>query len=76
VRPLPPPRAAVQQALLYPDDGAVHPARWVRRLTRAIAAGAKSSNHARADDELDAETVVVAVDGLTATLCRFATVSG
>jgi glycine/D-amino acid oxidase-like deaminating enzyme len=71
VEPLPP---ALEQlftgALLYPDDGAVHPARWVRRLAvRAIAAGAEIVEHTPVQiDELDAETVVVAVDGLTATL--------
>ncbi len=52
------------------DDGALQPARWVRRLAaRAAAAGADLREHdAVAVDELDADVVVVAGDGFTASL--------
>jgi gamma-glutamylputrescine oxidase len=57
-------------ALFYPGDGSLHPVRWVQRLAaRAAAAGAEIVEHTPVRiDELDAGTVVVAVDGLTATL--------
>jgi glycine/D-amino acid oxidase-like deaminating enzyme len=57
-------------ALLYPGDGALHPARWVQRLAaRAAAAGAELVENTAVDpDELDATAVVVATDGLTAAL--------
>jgi glycine/D-amino acid oxidase-like deaminating enzyme len=57
-------------ALLHPADGAIHPARWVRRLAaRAATAGAEIVEHAHADvDEIDAPVVVVAVDALSAGL--------
>jgi gamma-glutamylputrescine oxidase len=55
-------------ALCHPPDGAIHPARWVRRLAaRAVAAGAEIRVHDRVDslDQLDADQVVVATDGYT-----------
>src|SRR3954452_20707032 len=54
-------------AILHPNDGALHPARWVRRLASlAAGAGAELVEGARVEvDDLDAETVVVAIDGLT-----------
>jgi glycine/D-amino acid oxidase-like deaminating enzyme len=57
-------------ALLHPPDGAMHPARWVRRLAAAAAdAGAEIVEGSRVElGELDAGAVVVAVDGLTAAL--------
>ena len=57
-------------ALLHPADGAIQPARWVRRLARLAAqAGAEIREHdAVAVDELDADVVVVAADGFTASL--------
>jgi gamma-glutamylputrescine oxidase len=57
-------------AVLYPRDGALQPARWVQRLAaRAAAAGAEIVEHTPVRiDELDASTVVVATDGLTAAL--------
>jgi gamma-glutamylputrescine oxidase len=53
-------------ALLNPRDGALQPARWVRRLAaRATRAGADIREHERvtAIRELDAAAVVVASDG-------------
>ena len=53
-------------AILHPEDGALHPARWVRRLaSRAAEAGAEIREGARVTslDELDAEHVVIASDG-------------
>jgi gamma-glutamylputrescine oxidase len=53
-------------AQLNPRDGALQPARWVRRLARlAVEAGAEIREHERvtAVGELDAETLVVASDG-------------
>jgi gamma-glutamylputrescine oxidase len=53
-------------ALLHPRDGALQPARWIRRLAAAAAdAGAAICEHERVDslDELEAEKVVVATDG-------------
>jgi len=57
-------------AVLCPGDGALQPARWVQRLAaRAAAAGAEIVEHTPVRiDELDAGTVVVATDGLTAAL--------
>jgi gamma-glutamylputrescine oxidase len=57
-------------ALLHPGDGALHPARWVRRLAaHAVAAGAelREGEEVRVDD-VDADVVVVACDGWTASL--------
>jgi gamma-glutamylputrescine oxidase len=53
-------------AIAHPGDGALQPARWVRRLGRLAAeAGADVREHSRVAslDELDADHVVVATDG-------------
>jgi glycine/D-amino acid oxidase-like deaminating enzyme len=53
-------------AMFHPPDGAVQPARWVRRLAaRAAEAGADLREEIRVEsiDELRAEHVVVATDG-------------
>jgi len=57
-------------AILHPADGALHPARWVRRLAEAAAAaGAEIVEGRSVDiDALDADAIVVAVDGLTSAL--------
>ena len=57
-------------AILHPDDGALFPARWVRRLARRAAeAGADvRENETVRVDELDADVVVAAGDGFTASL--------
>jgi glycine/D-amino acid oxidase-like deaminating enzyme len=63
----PPLDALFAGAILHPFDGALHPARWVRRLASiAAAAGAElvEGVHAEVED-VDADTVVVAVDGST-----------
>jgi gamma-glutamylputrescine oxidase len=53
-------------ALLHPRDGSLQPARWVRRLAAlAAGAGAEIREGSRAVlADLEAETVVVATDGL------------
>jgi gamma-glutamylputrescine oxidase len=53
-------------ALLHPEDGAIQPARWVRRLAGlAIDAGAEIVEESQVDLKgLDAPAVVVAADGL------------
>ncbi len=57
-------------AILHPHDGALYPARWVRRLAaHAAAAGAEiREGEAAAVDEVDADAIVVAGDGFTAAL--------
>jgi gamma-glutamylputrescine oxidase len=57
-------------AIHHPRDGALSPARWVRRLAaHAAAAGADIREGERvAVDEVDADAVVVAGDGFTAAL--------
>jgi glycine/D-amino acid oxidase-like deaminating enzyme len=53
-------------AMFHPPDGAVQPARWVRRLAgHAAEAGADLREETRVEslDELEAEHVVVATDG-------------
>jgi glycine/D-amino acid oxidase-like deaminating enzyme len=57
-------------AILHPHDGALVPARWVRRLAQhAIEAGADIRQRERVDvEELDADVVVVAADGFTASV--------
>jgi glycine/D-amino acid oxidase-like deaminating enzyme len=64
---LPPPLAGrFLGAIRHPSDGALQPARWVRRLAaRAAEAGAEIREHTRVQhvDELPAERVVVATDG-------------
>jgi glycine/D-amino acid oxidase-like deaminating enzyme len=60
-------RARFAAALLHPNDGAIQPARWVRSLARRAAeAGAELLEHSRVGslDDLEAERVVVATDGL------------
>jgi len=54
-------------AILHPRDGALQPARWVRRLAQHAAdAGAEIVENARVDvASLDAPAVVVAADGFT-----------
>lgn len=61
----PPLDALYLGAILHPGDGALHPARWVRRLAaRAAAAGADLREHAAVTvDAVDADVVVVAADG-------------
>ena len=56
--------------ILHPTDGALQPARWVRRLAaHAVAAGADvREGDAVLVDELDADVIVVAGDGFTAGL--------
>ena len=61
-------RGLFRGGILHPPDGALHPARWVRRLARLAAeAGAEILEHAPVASlaELDAEQVVVATDGYT-----------
>ena len=57
-------------AILHPPDGALQPARWVRRLAaHAAEAGADvREGDAVRVDELDADVIVVAGDGFTAGL--------
>ena len=57
-------------AIHHPPDGALQPARWVRRLAaHAAAAGADVREHEPVRvDSLDADVVVVAGDGFTASL--------
>jgi glycine/D-amino acid oxidase-like deaminating enzyme len=53
-------------AIVNPDDGALFPGRWVRRLASgAVEAGADVRERTRVTslDELDAEQVVIASDG-------------
>ncbi|HET8606542.1 MAG TPA: FAD-binding oxidoreductase, partial [Gaiellaceae bacterium] len=60
------PEGPFHGAILHPEDGALQPARFVRRLAaRAAAAGAEIREHDRVDDvdALDADHVVVATDG-------------
>jgi gamma-glutamylputrescine oxidase len=63
----PPLRGRFAAALLHPPDGAIQPARWVRSLARLAAeAGAELREGSRVGslDELEADRVVVATDGL------------
>jgi glycine/D-amino acid oxidase-like deaminating enzyme len=57
-------------ALLHPNDAALQPARWVRRLAHhAAAAGADVREHERvALDDLSEDAVVVCGDGFTASV--------
>jgi len=61
----PPLDALYLGAILHPDDGSLHPARWVRRLAaHAAAAGADIREHDPISvGDVDAELVVVAGDG-------------
>ena len=63
----PPLRGRFAAAVAHPPDGAIQPARWVRSLARLAAeAGADLREGSRVGslDELEAERVVVATDGL------------
>jgi gamma-glutamylputrescine oxidase len=65
-RPAAPLAQRYHGAVLHPGDGALQPARWVRRLGRLAAnAGADVRERSRVDsvDALDADHVVVATDG-------------
>jgi gamma-glutamylputrescine oxidase len=58
-------------AIFHPMDGALQPARWVRRLAaHAAQAGAEIFEHARVAslEDVEAEHVVVATDGYTSGL--------
>ncbi|MGH3063698.1 MAG: NAD(P)/FAD-dependent oxidoreductase, partial [Gaiellaceae bacterium] len=58
-------------AILHPEDAALHPGRWVRRLAvQAADAGAEIREGTRVVslDELDTEHVVIATDGYTSGL--------
>jgi glycine/D-amino acid oxidase-like deaminating enzyme len=57
-------------AIHHPPDGAIQPARWVRRLAgHAASAGADIREHDPvAVDDVDADVVVVAGDGFTSSL--------
>jgi gamma-glutamylputrescine oxidase len=64
----PPLRGRFAGALFHPHDGALQPARWVRRLARrAVEAGAEIRERSRVASlsELRAPRVVVATDGYT-----------
>jgi gamma-glutamylputrescine oxidase len=55
-------------AIRHPGDGALRPARWVRRLAALAAeAGAdlREQSHVGSLDDLDAEHVLIATDGYT-----------
>lgn len=57
-----------EAGLSSPADGAIHPARWVRRLARRAAeSGAEIREHdpVRSLEDLDAERIVLATDGYT-----------
>ncbi len=57
--------------LRHPPDGSLQPARWVRRLAGlAAAAGAQICEGSRVEriEDVEAEQVVVALDGLTSAL--------
>jgi gamma-glutamylputrescine oxidase len=61
-------RGAFKAALLHPPDGALQPARWVRRLARSAAeAGAEVREHSRVQSlaQLEADCIVIATDGYT-----------
>jgi gamma-glutamylputrescine oxidase len=65
-RPAGPLAGRYHGAIVHPGDGAIQPARWIRRLGRLAAdAGADVQEHSRVEslDELDADHVVVATDG-------------
>lgn len=69
-QPAPPLDRLYRGAILHPRDGAIQPARWVRRLAgHAAAAGAEIVEGSRVDleaAEREADAVVVATDGFTA----------
>jgi glycine/D-amino acid oxidase-like deaminating enzyme len=57
-------------AILHPQDGALSPARWVRRLAaHAVEAGADiREGESVSVDDVDADAIVVAGDGFTSAL--------
>jgi len=58
-------------AIFHPPDGSIQPARWVRRLANlAASAGAVICEESRVEDldDLEADRIVVALDGVTAAL--------
>jgi gamma-glutamylputrescine oxidase len=64
----PPLAGRFDAALVHPPDGAIRPARWVRRLAALAAeAGAEIREHEAVGDlgELEAEHIVLATDGYT-----------
>ncbi|HWG55009.1 MAG TPA: FAD-dependent oxidoreductase [Gaiellaceae bacterium] len=68
IEPLPPQLARFRGGFRHVGDGAIHPARWVRRLAaQAVEAGAELRERSRVErlDDLEAATVVVATDGYT-----------
>jgi glycine/D-amino acid oxidase-like deaminating enzyme len=55
-----------EAAILHPRDGALHPARWIRRLAaHAANAGVDFREHDRVTslDDVDADAVIIASDG-------------
>jgi glycine/D-amino acid oxidase-like deaminating enzyme len=63
--------ALFRGAIVHPTDGALQPARWVRRLAaRAVDAGAEIVEESRLEslDAVEAEHVVIATDGYTSGL--------
>ncbi|HZG36057.1 MAG TPA: FAD-dependent oxidoreductase [Gaiellaceae bacterium] len=68
IEPLPAQLRRFAGGFRHAPDGAIHPARWVRRLaSQAAAAGAELREQSRVGslDELEAPVVVVATDGYT-----------
>ncbi len=64
----PPLDGLFQGAIRHPTDGALQPARWVRRLAaRAAAAGAEIVEESRVEslERIGADQVVIATDGYT-----------
>jgi len=67
----PPLQSHFQGVLVHPTDGALQPARWVRRLARLAAeAGADIREGTRVESlgKLDADEIVIATDGYTSGL--------
>jgi glycine/D-amino acid oxidase-like deaminating enzyme len=59
-------RGRFRAAIFHPDDAALQPARWVRRLAvLAAEAGAEINEHSRVESlaDVDADLVLVATDG-------------
>src|SRR5918999_4132757 len=71
LEPLPPQLPRFSGGFRHTPDGAIQPARWVRRLAaRAADAGADLREHSRVEslERLEAPVVVVATDGYTSGL--------
>ena len=71
IEQLPPQLARFSGGLRHTPDGAIQPARWVRRLAaRAADAGAELREHSRVEslDRLEAPVAVLATDGYTSGL--------